>query len=232
MQREAEAGGDTTTTYHPRVISEETTNESSGTRILLTEFDREQRPVAKHVRQRLARRFSVVGDNFDVEVNGEMVTGDERNLKSRCEFKRTFNDEIISEEGHSISGWIGTLPKPTPDDVEGGVAVMARGKTVQKPISFGVAEGGTRGQMALQYLVGEIHADFLDEDEDLIATHRSEVLWEKEPATDLHDFIVNEIKEICSQWPERRREEQMEELRTEESYQQYIQPLDERERNC
>lgn len=231
MKREAEQDKEATTTYRPRIVDEGQTSENSGTRVLLTDLDRENRPRAKYVRQRLARRFSVIGDDFSMKVNGDEVTGDERNLKERCEFVRTYDDlSIGGDRNNSISGWIGTLPKPTPENVQGGVAVMARGKTVQKPITFGVAEGGVRGQMALQYLVGEIHADFLDDDEDLIATHRSQVLWDKPRAENLRDFIVSEIEEICSQWPERRREEQMEDLREEESYERYIKPLDDRER--
>jgi len=46
----------------------------------------------------------------------------------------------------------------------------------------------------------------------------------------LRDFIVSEIEEICSQWPDRRRDEKMEDLREEESYERYIKPLDDRER--
>lgn len=231
MKREAEEDEDATTTYKPRIVDQGSTSESSGTRVVLTGFDRENRPRAKYVRQRLARRFSVIGENFLIRVNDEPVTGDERNLRDRCEFVRDYDELPISDDGEQkIRGWIGTLPKPTPDNVQGGVAVMARGKTVQKPITFGVAEGGTRGQMALQYLVGEIHADFLDEDDDLIATHRSQVLWDKPPAENLREFIVSEIEEICSQWPDRRREEQMEDLRDEEPYERYIKPLDDRER--
>ncbi|MFY4815033.1 ATP-binding protein [Haloarcula sp. AONF1] len=231
MQEEAKRGDDATTTYRPNIIDEGSTNESSGTEVILTDFDREQRPREKYVRQRLARKFSVIGDDFRIWVNNEEVTGDERDLKDRCEFKNVYNGVDIDEKGeNTVSGWIGTLPNPTPDDVQGGVAVMARGKTVQKPITFGVAEGGTRGQMALQYLVGEIHADFLDEEQDLVATYRTEVLWDKPVASKLQDFIVDEIKDICATWPKKRREEQMEDIRDEEPYERYIEPLDDRER--
>lgn len=232
MQNEAERGDDATTTYHPRIIDEGETDEESGTEVTLAHLEREQRPREKYVRQRIARRFSVIGDDFRIWVNNTEVTGDERNLKDSCEFIREYEDVPITDaEGYTVSGWIGTLPKPTPNEVQGGVAVMARGKTVQKPITFGVAEGGTRGQMALQYLVGEIHAEFLDEEEDLIATHRTEVLWDKPLATKLRDFIESEIKEICSEWPEKRRTEKMEDLREEEPYERYIKPLDDRERD-
>lgn len=231
MREKAKEDPNATTTYNPKIIGEGETNQESGTIITLTNFDREQRPREKYVRQRLARRFSVVGNNFEVRVNGEAVSGTERNLKQRCQFRRDYDKEVINDDKElTISGWIGTLTTPVPDDVQGGVAVMARGKTVQEPITFGVAEGGTRGQMALQYLVGEIHADFLDGEEDLIATHRTAVLWEKEPADELRDFLESEIEKICSEWPEKRKIEEMEEIKEEEPYEKFIAPLDEREK--
>ncbi|MUV87809.1 hypothetical protein GJ631_14925 [Natronomonas sp. CBA1123] len=231
MREQAREDPNATTTYNPEIIAEGETNESSGTEVTLRNLDRDQRPNPEYVVQRLSRRFSVLSDDFQVFVNGEEIKGTQRNLKERCQFKREYNNVAIGSDGkYTIDGWIGTLKNPVPDNIEGGVAVMARGKTVQTPITFGVAEGGTRGQMALQYLVGEVHADFLDEEEDLIATHRTEVLWEKEPAKHLREFIVAEIEEICSEWPEKRRDEQMEEIREEEPYERYINPLDEKER--
>lgn len=231
MREEAKSDPNATTTYNPTVLNEGETSESSGTEVILTNFDRERRPREKYIRERLARRFSVIGDDFEVFVNAERVSGDERNLKPRCQFLREYDDVAVDKEGkYTVSGWIGTLPNPTPDDVQGGVTVMARGKTVQKASTFGVAEGGTRGQMALQYLVGELHADFLDEEEDLIATHRNEVLWEKPLANALHRFIVTEIEDVCKEWPSKRRNERMEEIKEEEPYKKYIEPLDEREK--
>lgn len=232
MRKEANEDPNATTTYNPRIVDRGRTSNESGTVVTLTQFDREQRPTPRYARQRLARRFSVIGDNFTVRVNGKEVTGEERNLKSKCQFLREYDQEPIDSNGkYTISGWIGTLPKPVPDEIHGGVAVMARGKTAQKPISFGAAEGGTGGQFALQYLVGEIHADFLDEKEDLIATHRNEVMWERRPADKLFNHIQNEILEFCSEWPGKRRVEKMEKIRDEEPYERFIQPLDEHERN-
>lgn len=231
MKTEAKEDPSATTTYEPQVIANGTTDEESGTIVTLTDFDRKRRPQEKYIRQRLARRFSVIGADFKIYVNGEEVTGSERNIKKNCQFRRDYKKHPIDEEeGYTIRGWIGTLKNPVPDDIQGGVAVMARGKTAQSPSTFGVAEGGTRGQMTLQYLVGEIHADFLDEEEDLIATYRNEVLWDKTPADKLKQFIIEEIKDICREWPKKRQVEQMENVREEESYQHYIEPLDEREK--
>ncbi|MCF2240504.1 ATP-binding protein, partial [Halobacterium salinarum] len=118
MRQEAKEGEDATTTYRPKIINEGKTNGKSGTRIVLSNLDRDQRPRAKYVRKRLARRFSVIGDDFRMVVNGTEVTGDERDLKERCEFLRTYEDEPISKGSEcTVRGWIGTLPKPTPDNV-------------------------------------------------------------------------------------------------------------------
>ncbi|WP_435360417.1 ATP-binding protein [Haloarchaeobius sp. DFWS5] len=232
MREEAKNDPNATTTYNPRIIDEGATNEDSGTTVTLKKFERENRPRENYIRQRIARRFSVVGDNFEVYVNSEVVSGEERNLKDRCEFLREYDEiPIDEEEKYKINGWVGTLPKPTPSNVQGGVTVMARGKTAQKASTFGVAEGGTRGQMALQYLVGEIHADFLDDNNDLIATHRNEVLWDKPIASELRDFIVAEIVDICKQWPDKRRDEKVKEMKKEEPYERYIEPLDDREKS-
>jgi len=50
---------------------------------------------------------------------------------------------------------------------------MARGKLLQTPTSFEAKVGAT---YSYSYLVGEINAEFLDAEENLIATHRQSVV--------------------------------------------------------
>jgi hypothetical protein len=200
--------------------------------VTLKQLKREQAPRASYIRQKLARRFGVIGDDFEVIVNNEKIKADERNLKDRCQFTVQFDDEAIDENGdYKIDGWFGTLKNTVPEDIGHGVVVMARGKLVQEPYTFGVGGGGTTAQQALQYMVGEVHADFLDDsDTDLIATDRTKVVWEEPPASILHKFLHDEISSFAGSWPGLRREEKMEEVKETESYQQYIQPLDDYER--
>ncbi|MFP9060991.1 ATP-binding protein [Natrialbaceae archaeon A-chndr2] len=235
MQERTDDDPTVKTDYSPEIINygELNSNEGSGTIVTLKELKREQKPNPDYTRQRLARRFAVIGDDFNITINGDLIDPAERNIKDRCQFLKQYDDEPIDEDGECrISGWIGTLKNQVPNNIGSGVIVLARGKLVQEPYTFGVGEGGSTAQQALQYLVGEINAEFLDTNEtDLIATDRTKVVWEKPPAANLHEFMQNEISSFAATWPSKRREEKMEDVRETEPYQKYINPLDKWEKN-
>lgn len=222
------------TDYEPTILDSGTVGDdgTNCTIVTLKELKRERAPRPGYIRQKLARRFGVIGDDFEVIVNEEKIKANERNLKDRCQFTLQFDGERIDEDGdYEINGWFGTLQDTVPEDIGNGVVVMARGKLVQEPYTFGVGGGGTTAQQAIQYMVGEVHADFLDDPEtDLIATDRTKVVWEEPPASILHEFLHDEISSFAGSWPSLRRDEKMEEVKETESYQQYIQPLDDYER--
>lgn len=235
MQERAPDDPTVKTDYNPDILDygSHDSEDESGTVVILKNFKRERRPNPGYVRQKLARRFGVIGDDFEITVNNDPISADERNLEDRCQFIKRFDDEPIDdEEEYTVDGWIGTLKNEVPDEIGNGVVVLSRGKLVQEPYTFGVGEGGSTAQQALQYLVGEVKADFLDEEErDLIATDRSKVVWETPPASDLHEFLNNEISSFAAKWPNKRRDEKMEEVKETEPYQQYISPLDDWEQD-
>lgn len=220
------------TDYKPTVIDTGTVEDTNCTIVTLKQLKREQAPRPQYIRQKLARRFGVIGDGFEVTVNEEEITADERNLKDRCQFTVDLDGVAVDEAGeYEIEGWIGTLRNQVSEETGRGVVVMARGKLVQEPHLFGVGGGGSTAQQALQYMVGEVEADFLDDaDTDLIATDRSKVVWDEPPASYLHKFMQEKISSFAGTWPNLRREEKMEEVQETESYQKYIQPLDPYER--
>lgn len=221
-------------TYRPTILDEgEADPGTDGTIITLTDLEYEQRPSTRYVRQRLARRFAVLDGDFEVVVNGEEIGADERNIRDRCQFVEDIDATFETRNGEElpVEGWIGTFEDTVPDEIGTGVVVMTRGKMVQSPTHLQIAEGGTTGQGALSYLVGEVRADWLDEgDRDLVATSRNEVLWDEYPATLLRDHLKTELTRLCREWPERRREEEMEEVVETEPYQRYIDPLDDWEK--
>jgi hypothetical protein len=238
----------TTTEYIIDDFETGDTDKPDGTKITLTNLKREQRPATRYVRQRISRRFSVIGENFDVKINGESVDVDERNLKERTQFlveydnhqleidddaRRTIeNKEGIEPGDLTVSGWIGTFENPVPDDIGSGVVVITRGKLAQEPSTFGVREGGTHGQRALQYLVGEIRADFLDQgDVDLIATDRGTFNHEETPGSQLYDFVNKEVTAFCADWPDKRGRAEIEDLQKKKPYQRFIEPLDDLEKD-
>ena len=62
------------------------------------------------------------------------------------------------------------------------------------------------GQHGMQYLTGEIRADFLDESVDLIATDRGTVRWEDSAAVPLKEWGRKQIRELLEKWIDKRRE--------------------------
>lgn len=212
--------------------------EKHGTLVVLTDLNRSQRPREEYIRRRIARRFDVIGENFEVQVNGEPISPDERDLREDCQFiwkiggdDADIDGQLSEKHDLDVTGWIGTRKKPVPDEIGTGVAVMARGKMAQKPNTFGVEGSGTEGQHALSYILGEVRADFLDEGEDLIATDRNSVYWEKPPADELHDWLNVTIKEVCKEWAEKRSEERMKGVKELSVYEDRIKDLSTRERN-
>jgi hypothetical protein len=113
--------------------------------------------------------------------------------------------EIISQE-FSISGWIGTV-KESGDlkdefDNLNKIVVMVRGKLAQEDILEDFNEGG----MYSKYLIGEIHADFLDldEQEDIATSSRQKVMEDDPRYEALKSFVQIELKHIQNKWTELR----------------------------
>jgi hypothetical protein len=61
-----------------------------------------------------------------------------------------------------------------------GVRVYCRGKIAAQTLLFNRGAGFTGEFDVRSYLIGELHADWLDESEDLIRTDRQDILWSHE----------------------------------------------------
>lgn len=79
-----------------------------------------------------------------------------------------------------IRGWVGYAKEPYKDDLMAGVRIYCRGKIAAQTAVFNRKAGFTGEHDVRSYLVGELHADWLDEDEDLIQTDRRDILWSHE----------------------------------------------------
>lgn len=212
---------------------------SLGTRVTLrslTKF-RTRRISLTRLRRGLARRFAIVGqkDNFEIVVNGKPISMEERDLrrlletdadgrKYLWEFKR---EEIAPDTGWIVSGWIGSVERTTPaaDGVERGVSIMARGKMVQTPFTF---DAGVGQQFALSYLVGEIHAEFVDEAEDLVGTGRNTLVWDADPNRELMKWGRAQMMKIAREWTERRGEANRRRVEQHEAYLEFGRRAEER----
>lgn len=84
------------------------------------------------------------------------------------------------ERFYPITGWIGYAKEPYRDDLMAGIRIYCRGKIAAQSAIFNRKAGFTGEFDVRSYLVGELHADWLDEDEDLIQTDRRDILWSHE----------------------------------------------------
>ena len=198
---------------------------ATGTRIVLTGLKNEaSRQTTLGLRQRIARRFSVIGPQhgFAVEVDGKFISPHDRGYDRHVEYCWTYGDAgvlrrfdnladnqpcsernaALAAADLSVTGWIGTVKKPnflkSDGDNLNRLAVFMRGKVAQEDLlgDFGLKE------IFADYLVGEIHCDDLDQDDDDdIATSSRQALQHDNPRfAKIRRFIHSELRYIASQW--------------------------------
>ena len=188
---------------------------TSGTRITLrrfTKFNRRRIPIVR-LRKGLARRFSIIGDqnNFEIVINEAAITPQERDLTTLLDkdadgnpYVWEYTDVIVTDdEDWTVSGWIGALDRTTPslDGIDRGIVLMARGKLVQEPFVFEAVVGQ---QYALSYLIGELHVEFVDADEDTIGTNRNVLVWDTDSNNALKEWGQREVNKIAREWASKR----------------------------
>lgn len=207
---------------------------SQGTRITLRRIRKfRNRAIAiQPLRRRLARRFTVIGDKdrFEVTLNGESIspiTRDLRHLLDKDADGAPYlweyeNEEIEPHTEWTVSGWIGSLERTDTDLnlIDRGIALIARGKLVQEPFWFDASVGQ---QYALSYLIGELHVEFVDAEEDTIGTSRNSLVWETEANAALKRWGQTQINKIARAWAERRRADNERRLEDNHLYGQFRQ---------
>jgi Histidine kinase-, DNA gyrase B-, and HSP90-like ATPase len=227
IKREIEAKGGAGT-YYPQPLDESLVDLPRGTRLVIKSPKKELHQVAGNLRRRLARRFSILGQEYDFEVtiDGVPITVEDRDYFHKIEYLWYFGDEAAkyvtysknakksmvrssdTPKGQSIGGWIGSVQKPKelrePEDNLNRIVLMVRGKVAQEDVLAEFNDGG----LYTKYLLGEIHADFLDRDElDDIATSSRQKIIEDDPRyEDLKDFVYKQLKTVENTWSELRNE--------------------------
>ena len=104
----------------------------------------------------------------------------------------------FSQDGEfrSVTGWAADSKVPYIDELMVGIRVYCRGKIAAQTSVFNKRAGFTGEHDIRSYLIGELHADWLDEKEDLIQTDRRNILWSEEIAAAFQEWgqkIVNRI---------------------------------------
>jgi hypothetical protein len=81
---------------------------------------------------------------------------------------------------YPVTGWVAYAKESYRDDLMAGIRIYCRGKIAAQTAVFNRKSGFTGEHSVRSYLVGELHADWLDEEEDLIQTDRRDILWSDE----------------------------------------------------
>ena len=193
--------------YEPRVVDDDiSTGDRSGTRITLAGLRRRAPVDIGGVRRDLSRHFSIIGGDFEVAVNGTAVTPGDKLRADEVERTWDIDGELAAPGGGSggwtVSGKIHAMKTAPAAAEDVGLAIMARGRLVQRNTTFGINQGGRR---EYSYITGEIAADFLDDDDDLISTGRQAVAWESGKGEALQEWGRKRLMEVSMQLCEDRR---------------------------
>ncbi len=192
--------------YSPKIVESRCgkTNEENGTEILLSKLRRKTPIDSEIMKKELAKRFTVVSrSDFKVFVNGSQIKPEDRKLKQSCEKTWELSElpeqDVISEvEGWKVTGWVGVLHSPSTNDR--GIDIFVRGKAAETNSMFN--DKSSHNTVARNYIVGEIHADFLDssEGEDHIGTARNTVQWETIPGEMLEKWGQRTVRFVLDEW--------------------------------
>lgn len=189
--RKAPAGGEVPVSeieVPPVLTRPDGTEVDHGTRVELSCL-RLTQPISedRFVRS-MSRLFAIASPEMKVFINGRAL--ERFAVKTRFRFppdalpeKAHEQDGLAVEvvDGKEIRWWIGFTPEPIEDEELRGISVLARGKMAQRPFMF-QRGGGVTSQLGQEYLVGEVFADWIDDDPeiagDLISTNRAELMLE------------------------------------------------------
>ncbi|MDH6132952.1 hypothetical protein P3T37_002338 [Kitasatospora sp. MAA4] len=199
---------DTESDYHPQPGEVNGTwAPSRGTTVKLRDFRRKRVPSGEELDKQLSARFGIQRTDWDVEiVNSLPILFEESfhlgQLKidlleaTRMDVSDRF---VMTDSGDRlpISGWLAYTRKPYKDSAMAGVRIFSRGKIVSQTRDFGIASGFHGEYSIRSYLVGEIHAEWLDEDEDLVRSDRQDIIWSSEYGEALARWGQDTIKELA-----------------------------------
>jgi hypothetical protein len=218
--------------YHPDELSTWPSDLKRGTRITLSGLSKNISTLtADGLKRRIARRFSVIGSGFVVKVNGIAIGPEDRGYHNKLEYLWTYGPQqafvnscknlerpaesrtsavadVLKKHKLKLTGWIGTVASPSQlKDEEGDnlnrIAIFMRGKLAQEDVldEFGQKE------IYADYLIGELHCDDLDADDETdIATTSRQALKQDDPRFEaVRSAILAELRYIAGKWSDYRR---------------------------
>lgn len=222
--------GDATSSkgYSPEVIEFDSSKlNESGTKIVITSLKKNIARTDEYLKRRLSRRFSILNPKgeFVIYINDVEVKVDDRGYIDKVDiawpigeftmpssFRGVLQPKLdgkIEQSDFEISGWIGSVKKPSDlvtdtDDTNNKISIICRGKLAQEDILKYFNEGG----IYASYLIGEIHANFLDDDDkvDIATSSRQNFIEDDDRFESLRTHVYKLLKIIQSKWTSLRTE--------------------------
>jgi hypothetical protein len=182
---------------------------STGTTIRLTSYLPKRVPDEETFHRQISTRFALADPGFAIRLlNSRADPPTDREVAQFnvpvVESTRIDVSEhpVPAEEGEAmpVSGWLALARESYKNEELAGVRIYARGKIVATTRDFEQPAGFTGEFTMRSYLVGAIHADWLDEDEgeDLIRTDRQSILWDSDRGRALRAWGATLIKSIAA----------------------------------
>ena len=153
-----------------------------GTRITMSDFLARKVPDGDAFARQIGRKFSLGMPDFRISAHDAAsgrkfgIAGTEVDVADGTKIAL---DERIDAGGQKlrVAGWVAYSEHPYENEEVAGVRIYARGRLAAATRDFGRGAGFAGEHGIRSRLVGEMHADWLDAEEDLIASGRRDVLW-------------------------------------------------------
>lgn len=210
-------------TYYPDPVEKwNDKKRENGTIIRLKALRLKKRIDKDEFKRSMGRKFSILDSGFKVFINKDLL---ERN-KGPFEFYYPKDDKLvdnvtIDKNGRGecqvagageVKWWIGFTEEPIKQPELRRISIMVRGKMANNPFDFEFSKG-TTGQLGLEYITGEVEADFVDTLEyDGVSTGRTSLIWERPSTEALRDWGRELISKALEDWAEKRTQKRIEEL--------------------
>ncbi|MEG8180444.1 ATP-binding protein [Nocardia terpenica] len=175
---------DTESDYYPKPGARDGMfSDRRGTTVILRDFFRKRVNSGPELNRQLAARFGVERSDWRVEVHNA-VAGESFILSDlpidvmeETRIDLAHRPVRVGRAQLPVTGWVAYSKQPYRDEAMAGVRIYARGKIVAQTRDFGIPAGFTGEFKLRSYLVGAIHVDWLDDDEDLVRSDRQDIMW-------------------------------------------------------
>ncbi|MGG6239384.1 ATP-binding protein [Leptolyngbya sp. KIOST-1] len=216
---------ETDSNYEPEVGElDGTVSLKTGTLIKLSKFYKREVPDINILERQLSQRFGISSQDWKIILFDSTKTEDDADycrevgafdIITMPDTKITFSEDrnayrfdgnIFSDlkagfelngEFYPITGWAAYSKDPYKDDLMAGIRIYCRGKIAAQTTVFNRGASFSGEYSIRSYLVGEIHADWLDEqEEDLIQTDRRDILWSHELGQEFEQWGLALLKKV------------------------------------